>query len=495
MITSPRSNQWFELLGMLDSIPWQADPVTLDVTFLSERSVSLLSLPAGRRLPAQNVWNNEVLSEDFEAMISTLRTVAQDGTPRLMEHRMRTPTGVERWFRTAVCKAIAEDSTAETLLGLTQDVTEAQHHKSQLTETEAWLVAFAEGLPFDFWICDVHGRYVLQSPISRRFWGDARGARVQELNLPPEVRTRWQHDHEQALAGQTVKKEVQFVIQGEPRVFSRLVTPIRQGDKICGMLGVHVDITEHRQTEERLRHSLDQLARAQQQLIRQERFVAVGEMAAVMAHEVRNPLAVMFNALGSLRRMIPLHGDASVLFKALEEETTRLDQLVRNLLDFVRPIQPLLQSQAIAPILKEALTVAMRTEPAEGIRVTCRLPSSLPPAALDTPLLELALVNVIRNALQAMPNGGDLELTAECEERHNGSWLRLAIRDTGPGIPPEAIDRIFEPFFTLRPSGSGLGLALVKRIIEEHHGEIEVSSAVGHGTTFVLRLPCKVRQS
>jgi signal transduction histidine kinase len=211
-----------------------------------------------------------------------------------------------------------------------------------------------------------------------------------------------------------------------------------------------------------------------------------------VAHEVRNPLGVIFNAVSSLRRLVP-KGDPEVLLDILAEESDRLNRLVDELLDFARPRALSRQAEDVGRVIQDALEAAA-SDPATAnaqVRLSAEVEPGLPPVPMDRRQIRQALVNVAVNALQSMPKGGSLKVTArrEGEGAAGPPLLRIDLSDDGPGISPEVLLRIFEPFFTTKAKGTGLGLAVVKRIIEDHEGTLEVGSKVGSGTTFTFRLP------
>jgi len=245
---------------------------------------------------------------------------------------------------------------------------------------------------------------------------------------------------------------------------------------------------------EELEQTNRELARAQQELVKQERLAALGELAAVVAHEVRNPLGVLFNSVSSLRRILPVTLEGSKLTEVetlvtiVAEEADRLNHIVSDLLDLARPNLPSIETGSLIQVVEEAVAAA-RTDPAHAcVIVHVEATPDLPPIAMDPRFLRQALVNVVLNGLQEMPDGGDLTVRAAPERREGRVWARVDVIDTGHGIPPEIAGRIFQPFFTTKPSGTGLGLAVVKRIMDAHHGEVTVESGPG-GTTFTLRLP------
>jgi PAS domain S-box-containing protein len=267
---------------------------------------------------------------------------------------------------------------------------------------------------------------------------------------------------------------------------ARRFTPgeVERAAAVANQLAVAV---EHARLYEDLRRSYAELARAQDHIVRQERLAALGELAAVVAHEVRNPLGVIFNSLGSLRRMLQPAGDAKMLLDIVGEESDRLNRIVGDLLDFAKPSPPALRPERLDRVIDEALSAAL-ADGAGRVALARDVPDDLPAVPMDARLVRQVLLNLTLNAVQAMAQGGTLSVRA----RVDGAAARIEIGDTGPGIAEEVRHRIFEPFFTTKATGTGLGLAVVKRIVDDHHGALEVLSAPGEGTTFVIRLPLDV---
>jgi signal transduction histidine kinase len=253
---------------------------------------------------------------------------------------------------------------------------------------------------------------------------------------------------------------------------------------IANQLAVAV---ENARLYEDLRRSYADLARAQQQVIQGERLAALGELSAVVAHEVRNPLGVIFNSLGSLRRLLRPAGDAKMLLDIVGEEADRLNRIVGDLLDFARPSTPQIRPEALERVVDEAVGVALAQNQG-AIELDRQLDASAPLVPLDARLVRQAVVNVAVNAVQAMPRGGRMSVRT----RHGQGAAIVEIEDSGPGIPDDVKARIFEPFFTTKASGTGLGLAVVKRIVEGHGGAVTVRSVPGAGTVFALRFPLSV---
>jgi signal transduction histidine kinase len=237
-----------------------------------------------------------------------------------------------------------------------------------------------------------------------------------------------------------------------------------------------------------------ELSRAQEELVKRERLAALGELAAIVAHEVRNPIGVLFNSIGALRKHLEAKASprrresVNVLMTIMGEEADRLNRIVSDLLDFARPNSPSFRNGSLRDVVEEAVAAAEREGAEAQVEVLVEVPRDFPCVGMDPRFIRQALLNLLTNGFQAMPKKGRLAVRAVTECRGDMAFARVDITDTGPGIPDEIRSRIFEPFFTTKASGTGLGLSVVKRIIDAHGGEISVASTSTE-TTFTLRLP------
>ncbi len=230
-----------------------------------------------------------------------------------------------------------------------------------------------------------------------------------------------------------------------------------------------------------------EVSRGRDARARREQVLAVGELGAVIAHEVRNPLAVLKNAVSGLRRSRRGRPeDRGTLLAIVEEETERLDLLAASLLDYTRPMEP--GSERIAPqALLDAAAAFVGDR--EGIEIAVHVDPGAPSVPGDAELLCRAMVNLVDNAVHAMPAGGRLALTASAETNGGKERLVVSVADTGEGMDTLAREKALSPFFTTRPSGIGLGLALVERIVHAHRGTVRIESRFGGGTTVTVELP------
>ena len=258
-------------------------------------------------------------------------------------------------------------------------------------------------------------------------------------------------------------------------------------------VGSAIEVAESIETLERTNRELEvcnaELARAQAGLVERERLAALGELAAVVAHEVRNPLCVLINAIGGLREFLRAGmpadklADAETFAAMASEEAAQINRIVSDLLDFARPRPPTMRVGSLVPMLEN---VAAATAP-DG-RVAVDIVSELPAVQFDLVFLQQAVLNLVLNGLQAIPRDGTVMVRASVVQNDGASFVCIDVTDDGQGIPANVRDSIFEPFFTTKPSGTGLGLAVVKRVVEAHGGVLDVGSSVA-GTRFRVMLP------
>jgi signal transduction histidine kinase len=224
-----------------------------------------------------------------------------------------------------------------------------------------------------------------------------------------------------------------------------------------------------------------------------DRLVAVGELAAVFAHEVKNPLAGIEVMAGLLRRKVAHVPDAQGLLTDIIKEAKMANAIVQEVLDFVRPIRLQVEHTTLAEAIHAALQLADSKAQRGKVVVSVRLPDDLPPIQADQHQLAQVFTNLLTNAFEAMNGTGKVVIAADLVRLEDGADGRDAVRvevsDDGPGMPKDVADKIFDPFFTTKPQGSGLGLAVVRKIVDAHDGRLDVQTGVDRGTTIRITLP------
>jgi len=228
-----------------------------------------------------------------------------------------------------------------------------------------------------------------------------------------------------------------------------------------------------------------------EQMKRADRLASIGEMAAGIAHEIKNPLAGIAGVIQVLRKEQPAGDQKRVVLDEVLSQVERMDKAVRNLLSFARPPEPKMTMVDINELLGKLLDFLAAQFAKNSIATERKLAAGLPWLTLDPDLIQQALINIALNAIQAMPEGGKfvVETRSIKPEGDSPGSVEVLCYDTGKGIPQEHLSRIFNPFFTTRMQGTGLGLSITQRIIEQHGGEINVASSPEKGTTFTITFP------
>ncbi len=228
-----------------------------------------------------------------------------------------------------------------------------------------------------------------------------------------------------------------------------------------------------------------------EQMKRADRLASIGEMAAGIAHEIKNPLAGIAGVIQVLKHDIPAGDPKRTVLDEVLSQVERMDKAVRNLLSFARPPEPKLTMVDVNDLVSKLLDFLAPQFAKHGIAVERKLTPGLPWLVLDPDLMQQALLNIALNAIKAMAGGGrfTVETRTDKSQEGDGPKITITFRDTGEGIDQQNQSRIFNPFFTTRQQGTGLGLSITQRIVEQHDGEISVTSSPGRGAAFTIILP------
>lgn len=523
--------------------------------------------------------------------IETVRIIRNDGATRWLEVKSAWTTWEER----------------PAALHFLNDITDRKRAEEALIETEAQLRTAIDSLPFDFWMCDSSGRYIMQNAVSIGLWGDVRGKSPEELGRAPETLALWLDNNRRAFAGEKVEGEASFSVDGEERTFYNIIAPVFDGKKIRGILGINIDITDRKQTEKTLREyrkavecSLDLIAvvdrdyrylianqaflryhqldtgtvvghsapdivgrdifektikpkldecfrgavvryemkytypdigerdmlvsylpvedagsisrvavvihditehkRLEEEIRKSQKLESLGMLAGGIAHDFNNILAAIAGHL-SLSRMKLNPGDPiRERLEHVEKAALRARMLTEQLLTFSRGGAPLK-----APISLERAIRASAGFVLSGTNVTPVLciDERLRAVEADEGQMGQAFNNLLINARQSMPDGGMVTISARNRTIADadglplppGEYVQTTITDQGSGIAPEHISKIYDPYFTTKEKGSGLGLSITYSIIRNHGGHIQVESAADAGTTFTVYLPASSRRA
>ncbi|MBM3143118.1 MAG: PAS domain S-box protein [Chloroflexi bacterium] len=361
-----------------------------------------------------------------------------------------------------------------------------------------------EGAHDAIWIHDSHGNIIAANKATEELVGytskellrmNVRDFLAEEgLNLARQIRRK-------LFSGETVEQpyEQRLIRRDGTEAILKLTTNLISEDgKLMGFQNIARDVTREKEMQDKLSaayrelsESHQRLKESQEQLIQAEKLTSLGQLAASIAHEVNNPLSGVLAYTQLLAKKVRgnnISKDVALDYLSkMEAELTRSTKLIRSLLDFARQSPPTFRQLNLNDVVNRAFELAAHSAELQHIQTVKELDPSLPHLMADFDQLHQVCTNLILNAIQAMPQGGKLTLRTSVS---NGQ-LKIEVQDTGCGISPENMRKLFTPFFTTKHEvkGVGLGLAISYGIIQRHHGRIEVQSKKGKGTTFIIYLP------
>ncbi|MFQ6125653.1 MAG: PAS domain S-box protein [Candidatus Heimdallarchaeota archaeon] len=395
---------------------------------------------------------------------------------------------------------------AGTLLGVVlifRDITERKRAMAALREAQAYAESIVETLREPLVVLDAELR-VLSA--NRAFYETFHVTREETEHLPiyelgnhqwdiPELRELLEEILPQNTTIEAFVVDHDFPRIGQKTMLLNARRIYREANRTQMILMAIEDITERKQAEaklkrysERLEKTVEQrtlgLRQAQEELVRKERLAVLGQLAGGVGHELRNPLGAIKNAAYFLN-MVLKEPDPEVkeTLEILDKEVATSERIISSLLDFARAKAPTYRIVDINDIVQKTLG---RINVPENVEVVSHLDRTLPSILADPEQLNQVFENIARNAIQAMPKGGQLVVMSE---GRSPEWVVVSFADTGAGIPEKNLGKIFEPLFTTKSKGIGLGLAVAKTLVEGHGGTIEVQSEVDKGSTFKVYLP------
>lgn len=289
--------------------------------------------------------------------------------------------------------------------------------------------------------------------------------------LMPEHREFLLNRWEMIKQGNYKPYEIELIRRGVKKSFLTTPRPIKERNRY---LFVMRDITEFKELEKKFYES--------------EKLAAIGQLSAGIAHEIRNPLSSIKMSLQILEKRLQPEGNDLKRFKIAQREVEHLETLVNDVLIFARPAEPKKRPCEVRRVIENALEMAEKVITDKDISVNVSVADDLPVVLVDGPMLEQALLNLIRNAVEAMEHNGCITIVARLSQA-NAQIVALEVQDEGCGMDEEEASHLFNPFFTRKREGTGLGMAQVKKIIDLHQGNIEIVSKKGEGTRIYLFIP------
>jgi two-component system sensor histidine kinase HydH len=347
--------------------------------------------------------------------------------------------------------------------------------RRSLAKVRAFSDQIVESLPMGLIATDEHGRVAVFNETAETVLGNPASGILGNkaaLALPPDL---WK------LIDRIEKKGPVIENDFECRTGPKTTVPLRvsaarlrgDGSKFLGYVLIFRDLTEVR--------------RLQQELERNKRLASLGNLAAGVAHEIRNPLSSIKGFATYFRDRLKDRPEDQSTATTLIQEVERLDRVIGQLLEFARPSRLKIQSVRMADLVRHSLKLIEADVRAKHIKVQSDVPDDLPLIPMDGDRINQVLLNCYLNAIQAMEEGGTLRV--QIGRNDTQGYTKISVSDNGRGIDSEDLDRIFDPYFTTKSDGTGLGLAIVHKIVEAHGGEVDVESLANRGTIITLTIP------
>ena len=386
----------------------------------------------------------------------------------------------------------ARDGDAPIFVGIIRDITERKAAEMALRESELRWRSILDTVPDAIIVIDSSGAVVSFSPAAERLFGygadEVIGHNVKMLMPPPH---RQAHDGYLARYMQTGERRIigiGRIVVGERKNGETFPMELAVGEFASSngnfFTGFVRDLTERQEAERRIED-------LQTELLHASRLSVTGQMASTMAHELNQPLTAVINYLEAARQLMATGAGGpervAELMERAAAQAQRAGEVIRQLRQFVSKGETERQTHSLNQLVEEALALGLVGARQSGVRVSLALEQDLPPVVVDPVQIQQVVLNLVRNAIEAMEAVERRELTIAT--RAANDTIEISIADTGPGIAPELADRLFQPFVTTKKTGMGLGLSICREIVEAHHGYLTVAAQPSGGTVFRMTLP------
>jgi len=476
-------------------------------------------------------------AEHAQAALKDEQQVMQTGQPILGKIEKETlPDGSVTWALTS--KMALRDKKGKVIgnFGISRDITALKKFEDELAAERNLLRSLIDNLPDYIYVKDVQGRFVIDNIAHRRLLGvnsedEVMGKTVVDF-FPPDLATQFTYDDQAIIhLGKPLLNREEPILDraGHRHWHSTTKVPLRNNSgRVLGLVGISRDVTERKLAEEKLQQahaeqaqskaalevaladlqkSHEEVKAAQFQLIQAEKMQSLGRLAAGIAHEVKNPLAILSMGIDYMtKNLVSPDANVASILSDMHEALKRADLIIHGLLDFSVPSALDLHEEDLNALIEQSLGFVRHEMSAAPIKLVKELAQNMPPVWLDKNKIKQVFVNILTNAIHALPQGGTLIVRTYARQLGTGeidrdAGSRLANRfrsgemvavteilDNGPGVSEEMLAKIFDPFFTTKPTGkgTGLGLTVTKKIVELHDGTIDIRNRREGGVIVTL---------
>ncbi len=474
-----------ELADLLPQIVYEAD-LNGNFTFLNRAGLESTGYADDDLQKGLNALQL-IVPEDHDEARENMQRVLAGGRSLDKEHKIRRKDGTTFPVITYSAPIIREGKPVG-LRGMVIDITERKRVEDALRESETQLRLMADSIPAIISYVDAQEHYRLNNKAYEEWFkrplNEITGRHISEV-IGEQTYRKIRPYVQSVLSGHEIsfEDELPYESGGTRYVSATYVPHVGKGGEVKGFFSLVIDITKQKRMEARLAES--------------ERLATIGEMTAMVGHDLRNPLQAIAGTLYLLRRWhetIPedlrkraAESDVVGMFGMIEESVRYMDKIVSDLRDYAGPLNLEITSVSVDQLLNETLsTIRIPSD----VKVLTAIPDDSPKLMVDSDMMKRTFTNLILNAIQAMPDGGQLKIAVSKRERD----LLISFQDTGAGIPRENQPKLFSPLFTTKAKGQGLGLAVCRRLVEAHGGNITFDSTAGMGSTFTVTLSLSENQ-
>ena len=455
----------------------------------SEQIFHIFGLDPESSEPSFSDHANIVHNEDWGLLDRSIQELNTNGTPFDIEFRILRSNGETRWMHARGSADKSEDGSVTRMFGTAQDITERIQVEEELRQSKARLELATAAAKIGHWDWNIMTNEVFFSSL----WKSQLGYKNHEL---PNRFEEWEsrlhpYDHDRVMkalndyieglsSGYALEFRLKHKDETYRWIYTRADKMLNDDGRAYRILGCHIDITERKRMGE--------------EFLKNQKLESVGILAGGIAHDFNNILTTIIGNIAMARMQARPGDEIFDLLSEAEKASIRAQTLTKQLLTFAKGGAPIKETASIKDILKESPSFVLR-----GSKSSCKLSiaEDLWPAEVDVGQISQAINNIVINASQAMPEGGTIRVEAEnltIDDGHGlplklGRYIRVSIKDQGVGIAEKHLSNIFDPYFTTKQEGSGLGLATTYSTIKKHDGHITVESKLGEGTTFHIYLP------
>jgi PAS domain S-box-containing protein len=464
----------------------------------------MMGFPNGEFPRTMSGWAEMLHPQDRSVVLEAVDAQLKHAIPYIVEYRVRKLDDSWRWWSARGTVLRDEHGQPTRWIGSVTDITGRKRVADALQRSERKYRQLHESMMDGFVSVDMDGKFLECNEIYRNMLGytEAELLHLTYIELTPE---KWHAYEKDVVQDQVMKRGYSDVYEKEYCRKDGTIFPVElhtvlsrdEYGKLSNMWAIVRDITERKLAEQQLaeyaghleeevNQRTRELRQAQELLVRQERLATLGQLAGSMGHELRNPLGVISNAIYFLKAAQPDANDkVKEYLNMIEKEARTSNKIITDLLDFTRLKSVEREAVSVSDMIEQTLN---RFPAPESVDVTLNLPADLPQIFVDPHHVVQILGNLTVNAYQVVESkGGRVEISVASR----ADMVSIAVHDNGTGISPENMTKLFEPLFTTKIKGIGLGLAVSKKLTEANGGRIEVNSEAGVGSTFTVWLPVK----